>query len=135
MIKATFDPCINLDLYFRKGRNGEKVFRFFIEGEEYELTDTFSIRCDFDIALTVEDNRIRLIVQGAQVENVRATYFYEIVNVTTLRTWFAGTAHFTDTNSAEVTDTTDVTIVLDGEDINVIINEAGGTGDVNGGTP
>jgi hypothetical protein len=113
------------------------VFKFFIEEEEYELTDTFSIRCDFDIALTVEDNKIILTIQGEEVENVRATYFYEIVNVTTLRTWFAGTAHFTDTTSAEVSDATDVTIVLDGDDINVTINEAGGevSGDVDGGTP
>jgi hypothetical protein len=127
MKKATFDPAVNLDLYFRKGRSGEKEFRFFdAAGEEYELGDTFSIRCDFDIALVVEDNKIILTIQGEDVEDVRATYFYEIVNVTTLRTWFTGTAHFTDTTAAEIEDITNVTIVLEGEPVEVTINEGGG---------
>lgn len=137
MRKATFDPAINLDLYFRKGRSGEKEFRFFIAEVAYPLEDTFEIRTDFDIALEVEDNILRLIVVGEDLEEVRASYFYEIVNTITNRTWFTGTAHFTDTNSHEIADTTDVEINLEGEIIQVTINEAGGesTGDVNGGTP
>jgi hypothetical protein len=138
MRKATFDPAINLDLYFRKGRNGEKEFRFFdSEGVAYPLDDEFEVRSDFEITIAKLDNVLTLAVVGEQVKEVRNSYFYEIVNTTTNRTWFAGKAHFTDTTSAEVADTTDIEINLEGEIIQVTINEAGGesTGDVNGGTP
>lgn len=127
MRKATFDPAVNLDLYFRKGRDGEKEFRFFdSEGNDYNLLDEFEIRADFEIELTQLDNVITLTVVGEQVENVRNGYFYEIVNTTTNRTWFVGTAHFTDTTSAEVEHMVEVTVVLEGEPVEVTINEAGG---------
>lgn len=127
MKKSTFDPAVNLDLYFRKGRDGEKEFRFFDEdGEDYPLTDEFEIRCDFDIEIEIEDNILRLVVDGDQVETVRDSYFYEIVNTTKNKTYFTGTAHFTDTTSAEVEDVTNVTIVLEGEPVEVTINESGG---------
>jgi hypothetical protein len=140
MNKATFDPAINIDLYFRKGRNGEKEFSFFTgEGEDrvgYPLTDTFEIRADFEIELTVEDNKLIMSVDEEEVDGVRNSYFYEIVNTTTGKTWICGNAYFTETQSAEITDTQDVTIVLEGEPVLVTINEAGEfSGDVNGGTP
>lgn len=137
MRKATFDPAINLDLYFRKGRNGEKEFRFFNGGVAYPLDDEFEVRADFEIAIAKLDNVLTLTVVGEQVEKVRNSYFYEIVNITRNKTWFAGKSHFTDTTSAEVADATDIEINLEGEIIQVTINEAGGesTGDVNGGTP
>ena len=141
MNKATFDPAVNIDLYFRKGRNGEKDLRFFTgageDREDYLLTDTFEIRADFDIDLTIEDNKIILSVDEEEVDGVRSSYFYEIVNTTTGKTWICGNAYFTETQSAEISDFEDVTILLEGEPVTVIINEAGGdfSGDVNGGTP
>lgn len=129
MKRATFDPAVNIDLYFRKGRNGEKEFRFFnAAGDEYPLTDTFEIRADFEIVLTVEDNKIILTVEDEEVEGVRSSYFWEIVNTTTGKTWFCGNAIFTETQSEEITDFTDVTIVLEGEPVEVTINEVGGDG-------
>jgi hypothetical protein len=123
MNKATFDPAVNIDLYFRKGRNGEKEFIFSdADGNDYPLTDTFEIRADFEIELTVEDNKIILSVDEEEVDSVRSSYFYEIVNTTTGKTWICGNAYFTETQSEEVTDFTEVTIVLNGEPVEVTLN-------------
>lgn len=129
MKKATFDPAQNLDLYFRKARNGSKEFRFFdADGDPHVLADDFELICDFEAELTKLDNVLTFAVTEEGTENVKPSYFWEIVNTTTGRTWLCGTAFFTDTLSAEVTDTNDITIILEGEAVEVTISESGGSG-------
>lgn len=129
MYKATFDPAQNLDLYFRKGRNGSKELRFFYaNGNPYLLTDTFLVKSNFGMTHVVLDNKITLSVTDDDTDSVRRTYFWELVNETKVKTWLCGASHFTDENSAAVTDSEDITITLDGEPINITINESGGTG-------
>jgi hypothetical protein len=136
-LKATFDPAVNLDLYFREARNGSKEFRFFNNGEPYELEDDFELRVDFGSELTKLNNSLTWEVTEEDTADVRRSYFWEIVNTTNGKTWLCGTAYFTETLSAEVTDSTDIEINLEGEIINITIIEGGGvfSGDVNGGTP
>jgi hypothetical protein len=126
MFKATFDSAVNLDLYFRKNRNGSKVFRFFdADGVEYELTDEFEFRADFDLTLVIQNgNEWLLSVLAAGVDEVRNSYFYEIVNTTTGKTWFCGTAYFTDSYSSDIQNTTDVTLYLEGDPVEVTLLEA-----------
>jgi hypothetical protein len=126
MFKATFDTAVNLDLYFRKNRNGSKVFRFFdADGVAYELTDEFEFRSDFDLDLTIQnDNEWLLEVVDTDVAQVRDSYFYEIVNTTTGKTWFCGTSYFTDSHSADVQNTTNVTLYLEGDPVEVTLLEA-----------
>lgn len=133
-MRASFDPAKNLNLFFRKGRNGSKVFTFLTPDDQlYELTDEFEFRSAFNVGLSVEDNRMTLEFDESQTVK-RDSCFWEIINVTTMRTWLCGTAFFTDTLSAEVDDVEEITIALNGEQVTIIINEAGSSG-VNGGTP
>lgn len=134
--KASFDPAQNLDLFFRKGRNGSKVLTFLDSlGAAYDLTGIdLQFRAAFDVTETILTNTITLdILSTANIH--RETYFWELYNATSGKTWLCGTAHFTETNSAEVDNDVNITIELNGELVEITINESGGTGDVNGGTP
>jgi hypothetical protein len=135
-MKATLDPAKNLDLYFRKERNGSKVFTFLnAAGSAYDLTGIdFQFKSAFAVALVILNNTITIDFDEDEAIN-RDSYFWELYNATAGKTWLTGTAYFTSTLSAEAQDTQEITIALNGETINITINESGGTGDVNGGTP
>lgn len=133
MKKATLDPSVNLDLYFRKGRDGSKEFRFFSGDVAYMLEDSFEFRSSFETTLVKENNILTLSVEGDDLENARRSSFYELVNVTKNKTWLCGTAYFTDDSSAEITDSEDITIVLEGEPVVININESGGSDHYKGG--
>lgn len=126
MKKATFDPARNLDLYFRKGMNGSKVFRFFDANEDdYDLTgQTFAFRSGFAVTLVVDENTINFSIDEDEVIS-RGVYFWSLVNTTTGQTWLCGNAIFTDTQANEITETENITINLTGEIIEVTISLSG----------
>lgn len=125
-MKATFDPSVNLDLYFRKGRNGSKTLNFFdVDGGEYDLTGiTFEFRAPFEVTVTVFQNTITLDFAYDQ-EIKRDRFFWQLVNTITVKTWLCGTAFFTSDLSDAVSDSENITINLEGEVINITINESG----------
>lgn len=127
-MKATFDPAKNLDLYFRKGRNGSKVFNFFnADGSAYDLTGkSFEFRAAFNVTVSVVDNTITFTFSEDEVIN-RDSYFWQLVNTTDSKTWLCGTSFFTSALSANINDTEDMIINLNGETINITIN-AGSSG-------
>jgi len=123
-MKATFDPSVNLDLYFRKGRNGNKTLNFFnTDGSEYDLTGIpFEFRAPFAVVVNVVDNTIELSFADSEVIN-RERYFWQLVNTATVKTWLCGTAFFTSDLSANVSDSEDIVINLNGETINITISD------------
>jgi hypothetical protein len=127
-MKATFDPAKNLDLYFRKSRNGSKEFRFFdTGGDAFDLTgNEFEFRSDFTVSLVVVDNVITFEIED-DVSPTRDSYFWQLFNVTTGQTWLCGTAYFTDGLSADASDSDAITINLTGELVQVTINLSGGS--------
>lgn len=134
--KVTFDPAKNLDLYFRKGRNGSKVLTFLDSaGLPYDLTGIdLQFRAAFAITTTILTNTATLDIDEDAVIN-RPSYFWELYNASAGKTWLCGTGHFTETNSAELEGDEEIIIELNGELVEITINESGGAGDVNGGTP
>jgi hypothetical protein len=128
-MKATFDPAQNLDLYFRRGRNGSKLFSFFdsgglpfsLEGLEFEF------KSGFGVTLTILDNTLEISI--ADTENPRAdSDFWELINTTFGKTWLCGTAYFTSALSAAATDIENITIVENGEPINITLSDSGSGG-------
>jgi len=123
-MKATFDPSVNLDLYFRKGMNGNKTLNFFrTNGSEYDLTGiNFEFRAPFPVSVNVIGNSIELSIAYSEVIN-RNTFFYQLVNTSTVRTWLSGTSFFTSDLSANVSDSENIVINLNGETINITISD------------
>lgn len=125
-MRATFDPSRNLDLYFRKGRNGILTFNFFnIDGSEHDLTgQTFEFIGSFDVTITVFSNTITLdFSENESIKRDRS--FWELVNTLTVKTWLCGTAFFTSDLSADVISSEDITINLGDQVVNVYLNNAG----------
>jgi len=104
-------------------------------GAPYDLTGiTFEFRAAFIASLVVSTNTITISILETEPVS-RESYFWEIVNTVTKKTWLCGTAYFTSDNSSEVEDTGPITIELNGELVQITIIESGGSGDVDGGTP
>jgi len=124
--RVTCDPAKNLDLYFRKRRAGSKEFIFKnSDGTNHNLTDTFEFRSGFPVDLTVLDNKITFDIDEEQSDTKNDSYFWELVNTVTKRTWLCGTSYLTQGNSAEEDEQITITIDLEGETVEVTINEAG----------
>lgn len=143
MKRATLDPAKNIGLYFRKLRSGSILFRFKdVDGDDYNLADTFYFQSGFAAALTKVDNTLTLSINPTQSNVSRDTFFWEIVNSTTGKTWLCGTAYFTTADSAEIEDTEEViTINTAGTTIEVTLEGVGssvsqyrGAYDASGGT-
>lgn len=125
-MKATFDPAKNLDLYFRKGRNGSKVFNFYnTDGSDHDLTgQEFEFKAPFNVSVSVDSNTITFEFSEEEVIK-RDNYFWQLVNKTESRTWLCGTAFFTSDLSANINDTEDIIININGETINITISSPG----------
>ena len=130
-MKASFDISRNLDLYFRRRRNGVVTLTFMSEGVAYDLTGlSFEFRSDFLVTASIALNVLTLSFSSSTIVS-RASYFWELYNVTQEKTWLSGTAFFTESLSAEVKDSQSVDININGDQVAIEINSS----DVNGGTP
>jgi len=130
-MRATFDPARNLDLYFRKGRDGSKTFRFLnADGTPYDFDgQEFRFISGYTVALSFEDNDMLADITAADSAVKRDSYYWELYNVTTKRTWLCGTSYFTSALSAQADDTVEeITINLDGETVEVTIQTGAGSG-------
>lgn len=131
MKKATFDPSKNLDLYFRRGRNGSIDLTFLSEELPYDLTGTdFEFRADFPVSTSINNNVLTLAFSEDTVIK-RASYLWQLYNETTGQTWLSGTAYFTESLSAEAEDNEPIEIKINGDQVEIQITAT----DVNGGTP
>ena len=130
-MKVSFDPSNNLDLYFRRKRNGSISLTFLSDGAPYDLTGIdFSFRSDFAADVQTSEN-VMTISFSKDTEINRPTYLWELVNNTSEKTWLCGTAFFTESFSAEADDSQDIEININGDQVAIAINSF----DVNGGTP
>lgn len=130
-MKASFDPSRNLDLYFRRKRNGSIDLTFMSGGVPYDLTSVDLVfRSDFDVSTSINSNVATLSFSESTDIN-RSTYFWELYNVTSGKTWLSGTAYFTEGLSAEADDNQSIEININGDQVAIEINSS----DVNGGTP
>lgn len=131
--RATLDPSRNLDLYFRKSRDGGKSLAFYdADGADYDIEDI-----DFTIlgvrATLAKLGNVLTITKTTDINGSQC--FWELVNATDNKTWLTGTAFYTSGLSEEVDDSEEqLTITLNGEVINIQI-VAGDSNGVNGGTP
>lgn len=132
MKKATFDPAKNLNLYFRKRRNGSKVLAFFnADGSDYDVSAINFEIAGIDATLSASGNELT-ITKTTDIAASQA--FWELINATDNKTWLCGTAFYREGLSDEAEDSTDLTITLNGEVVNIEI-VAGASAGVNGGTP
>lgn len=128
MKKATFDPSKNLDLYFRKNRNGSVQLSFFSGGIDYDISAlVFVFRSDFDVAVSSATNVLTLTF-SKDTEIKRSSYLWELYNETSGKTWLSGTAYFTESLSAEVEDTTEFEININSDQVEITINGGIGSG-------
>lgn len=130
-MKASFDISRNLDLYFRRKRNGVVTLTFMSEGVAYDLTGlNFEFRSDFTVTISIALNVMTLSFSSS-TSITRASYFWELYNSTQEKTWLSGTAFFTESLSAEVDDIQSIYININGDQVVIEINSS----DVNGGIP
>lgn len=130
-MKASFDPSRNLDLYFRRKRNGSIDLTFMSEGSAYDLSGVaLSFISAFDVTTSINENVVTLLF-SENTEITRSTYFWELYNSTSGKTWLSGTAYFTEGLSAEAEDHQTIDININGDQVAIEINSS----DVNGGTP
>jgi len=92
-MRATFDPARNLDLYFRKSRDGSKTFRFInADGTPYDFAgQEFRFISGFAVTLSFNANDMVADITAATSAVKRDSYYWELYNVTTKQTWLAGT--------------------------------------------
>lgn len=132
MKRTTLDPSKNLDLYLRRNRNGQKVLNFYeADGvTPYDLAGMdFEFRGVPDMTVTYEaPNKLLFDIPSTSTAR-RSAYFWELINLTDVKTWLCGQAYFTESLSNEGDDSTDISIVLEGETINISITAGGGSGD------
>lgn len=123
MNKLSFDPAVNLDLYFRKGRNSARVLRFKnTDGTPYDVSaNTFEFISGFTVVVTIDEDEITITIADTQVPT-RDSYFWQLKNTSTGQTWFTGTAYFTDGLSAEQDNTEEIIMQLAGDVVEVTID-------------
>lgn len=127
MNKATFDPAKNLDLYFRFDREGSKVLNFYdADGDALDITG-ITFRID-GIPATLSSLANQLTITQAAIQPRRETLFWELVNVTSGKTWLCGTAYYTSGIAQETNQSENITITTDSEIINITISDSSGSG-------
>ena len=130
-MKASFDISKNLDLYFRRKRNGSISLTFMSSGTPYDITGVdFVFRSDFSVSTDINVNVLTLSFLST-TDTTRSSYFWELYNATDGKTWLSGTAFFTESLSAEADDNQNIDININGDQVAIEVNSS----DVNGGTP
>ena len=146
MKEATFDPARRLDLYFRCNRAGSKDFILtYSDGSPYSF-----IYEEFEFNIYRYEGEKKVFLQllsfsnqdtfTAQITKAQsnideAEYYYEIYNVQTEETWLCGNAIFHNGKFDGVsTDTTGVTIQINGDVINITLEVTPASGGGGGGS-
>lgn len=151
--KITFDPSKPLEVYFRVNRAGTaKRFVFnYADGSAFDISGfdfEFFVKKneqseDKDISLTVANGGLSVSGTGNNQLNVILSvtnsgvrprkYYGELYERTQLITWFNCDVHAHKGKFDGVTETEQITISLDGEDINVTL-ELGSDPNIDGGS-
>lgn len=144
-MKTTFDPARELQIYLRRARQGDKTFIFTLStGAAYSLTGktfelvvkSFShsvtnlIRLTIGNGLTIQasTNQLAIRFTVAQTTLVPKDYYWEFTCLDDNKTWLTGIATLHDGEFDGVDeDTTDLTISLNGADVNIEISLGGGS--------
>lgn len=147
MNKATFDPARRLDLYFRCDRAGSKNFVFaYSDGTPYSfIYEEFQFyiyryqgekKVLLELLTVSNQSTLTSSITVAQSNIDAAEYYYELFNSQTNETWLCGDAIFHNGKFDGVsTDTENVTIQINGEEINITLevtpaSASGGSGTV-----
>jgi hypothetical protein len=154
MIRTTsFDPAEQLNLIFRKDRNGSKLFRFkgadgspySLAGIDLQLNIKSASGLDDIIHLTfgngltlggLSDDELTVVITAEQSAMARDLCFWELYNATSKKTWLCGNAYFISANRPDASTDIEITISLDSEIITIELQEAPTTvANIDGGTP
>jgi hypothetical protein len=154
MIRTTsFDPAEQLNLIFRKDRNGSKLFRFIgadrlpysIAGIDLQVNIKSASGLDDLIHLTIgngltlgglNNDELTVSITDEQSTISRDLCFWELYNATSKKTWLCGNAYFISANRPDASTDIEITITLEGETITIELQEAPTTiGNIDGGTP
>lgn len=149
MKAITFDPSRSITMYARRARAGLKNFRFRkTDGSPFELVgyefeffvkkylDSDDKMISIDLQISGDyDNELAVELTAEDTDVDPGTFHWQIVNKTNSRTWLNGpfklhTGNFDAFNE----DLQDITINLEGEVVEVTINDAASRTGVNGGT-
>lgn len=146
MKEATFDPARELTLYFRCNRAGSKNFVFtYSDGTAYSfIYDELElniyknqgdkkklISLNHISGISLNSNTVTASITKALSNIQEGEYYWELYRTDLEKTWLTGDAVFHNGKFDGVTtDSTAITITEDGDDINITISEASGSGNL-----
>lgn len=153
MKTISLDPAAILNIEHRSGREASRNFIFkHQDGTPFDITEidfqmlikkwdqSEVISLTIDNGLTIEEeNKLTFELSEDQRSIAIGKYFWELINKTSVKTWINGDFTVHNGKHDSSVSSTEVTIVEDGEDIVITIEDsAGGNTElttIDGGTP